>query len=148
MDHEHNMDMNMDMNIDMDNNALRTTLHGLECWTTAEFKKLGWMVLAKRNGNDYKISAYLKTLDELIKNLKARMEITQETDRKLNLHILKHNVWCLRSVAEVLLNSDMIPDICKKTKGSNKTHKSTKRQSTKRKSTKRQTISRSLSSLF
>jgi len=126
---------------------MHTTLHGFEKWSACMFKKFGWMVLAKREGKDYKVNDYIKTLDDLIKNLKARIDITQETDRKLNLHILHHNVWSLRCVAETLLKSDMIIDLLKKNKKLMKTHKSTKRHSSSQR-TKRSTLRRSSTSLF
>jgi len=131
--------------LEFEKDGMHTTLHGFEKWSACMFKKFGWMVLAKREGHDYKVSAYVKTLDDLIKNLKARIEITQETDRKLNLHILHHNVSNLRCVADTLLKGDMIIDLLKKSKKSMKTHKSTKRHSSQR--TKRSTLRRA-SSLF
>ena len=132
--------------LEFEKDGMHTTLHGFEKCSSEMFKKLGLMVLAKREGYDYKIIAYLKTLDDLITNLKARIEITQETDRKLNLHILKNNVWSLRCVAYTLLKSDMINDLLKKNKKSMKTHKSTKRHSSR--GSKRRTLRRSSTSIF
>jgi phage major head subunit gpT-like protein len=46
--------------------ANAATLHGLLDWHKALIEKLGWMVLAKGNGHDYKITNYKKSIDHFI----------------------------------------------------------------------------------
>lgn len=45
------------------------TMHSLQKWAQSAFEKLGWMVLAKERGHNYKIIHYKKELDHLIKEL-------------------------------------------------------------------------------
>ena len=64
------------------------TFHGLHHWHKAMFEKLGWMVLAKAKGMNYKISAYKKSMEELIKSIKHVSGEYQESDRKHDLNVL------------------------------------------------------------
>jgi len=49
------------------------TIHGLQRWCHSEFEKLGWMVLAKERGHNYKIVSYKKGLDHLVQALESTL---------------------------------------------------------------------------
>lgn len=71
------------------------TFHGLHCWYEAKFEKLGWMVLAKEKGYDYKISSYKQSLNDLRISIETALREFEENDRKRDLQILHDNVNCL-----------------------------------------------------
>ena len=78
------------------------TFHGLHHWHKEIFEKLGWMVLAKAKGMDYKISVYKKSIDHLIKSIKHVSAEYEEADRKHDLNVLLMQAECLKStVAEM-----------------------------------------------
>jgi hypothetical protein len=83
--------------------AFQATFHGYHSWSKAKFEKLGWMLLAKRDGHESKLKAYLDSLTNLCKDLKARIELTQEQDRKVDLMILLRNAEFLLDNAERIL---------------------------------------------
>ncbi len=45
------------------------TMKGIHHWHERTFEKLGWMVLAKAKGYDYKIETYKKSIDHLLKTI-------------------------------------------------------------------------------
>jgi hypothetical protein len=71
------------------------TFHGLHCWYEAKFEKLGWMVLAKEKGYDYKIESYKIGLEDLLKSIEHVMAEYEEEDRKHDLRVLHMNAKCL-----------------------------------------------------
>lgn len=71
------------------------TFHGLHCWYEAKFEKLGWMVLAKEKGYDYKIESYKMGLEDLLKSIEHVMAEYEEEDRKHDLRVLHMNAKCL-----------------------------------------------------
>lgn len=79
---------------------LMGTEHGLEKWHDAMFEKLGWMVLAKEKGLDYKISTYQKSLDRLIASIKHVSSEYESRNRKHDLHVLLLNTMCLKSFVD------------------------------------------------
>ena len=72
------------------------TYHDLHKWKEAEFEKLGWMVLAKAKGMNYKIDVYKKSIDHLIKSIKHVSAEYEEADRKHDLNVLLMQVECLK----------------------------------------------------
>ena len=72
------------------------TFHGLHNWHKAMFEKLGWMVLAKAKGLDYKIQAYKKTVDHLIQSIEHLMAEYRDADHIHDLNVLHMNAMCLQ----------------------------------------------------
>ena len=72
------------------------TFHGLHHWHKEMFEKLGWMVLAKAKGMNYKIDVYKKSIDHLIKSIKHVSAEYEEADRKHDLNVLLMQVECLK----------------------------------------------------
>jgi hypothetical protein len=64
------------------------------------FEKLGWMVLAKEEGLDYKISTYKKSLARLIASIKHVSSEYESADRKHDLHVLLLRVMCLKDFVD------------------------------------------------
>ena len=71
------------------------TMHKLNEWYTAEFEKLGWMVLAQSRGMIDKISMYKTSLNHLKKSLEHKLTHLKDTDKKQDVHIMLHNVKIL-----------------------------------------------------
>lgn len=74
-----------------------STFHGLNKWHNAKFEKLGWMVLAKAKGHDFKIIAYKKGIYHLIKSIEHVMDEYSDHDRKHDLHVLLMNAKVLEA---------------------------------------------------
>ena len=72
------------------------TFWALHEWTDAMFEKLGWMLLAKRDGYDEKIKAYLQSIDDLLEALNYKIEKMGDHDKKKDLKILRDDVEVLR----------------------------------------------------
>ena len=72
------------------------TFHGLHEWHKAKFEKLGWMLLAKAKGMNYKVDAYKKSIDRLIASIKHVSAEYKDPDRKHDLAVLLMNTECLR----------------------------------------------------
>lgn len=131
--------------------AFHATFHGFHMWSKCKYEALGWMLLAKRDGHTSKIKAYLDSLEHLCKDLKERIELTQEQDRKVDLAILLRNSEFLHEAAKRILDSSIVSTADKAaTKRVSSKHSSTKaaststmvtattkRMSSKKKSTKR-----------
>ena len=71
------------------------TMHGLQHWYQREFEKLGWMVLAKAKGYDFKIAAYKKALHHLKLSIEHVMAEYSDPDRRHDLAVLHMNLMCL-----------------------------------------------------
>lgn len=69
----------------------RATLHGLHKWYEAEFEKLGWMVLADKNGYKDKIVCYKSALMRLKDALETRLKMVKESDRAYDLKLMLKN---------------------------------------------------------
>jgi hypothetical protein len=59
------------------------------------FEKLGWMILAKRDGHMDKVLSYQNGVKRLRDALEEKIKKTHEKDRKDDLAILKNNVETL-----------------------------------------------------
>ena len=73
-----------------------STFHGLQCWYHAKFEKLGWMVLAKEKGYDYKVESYKISLIDLLQSIEYLMAEYEDTDRIHDLTVMFDNVKCLQ----------------------------------------------------
>jgi len=79
------------------------TYHGLHEWHKNMFEKLGWMILAKDNGYNSKIKAYLDGVNHLEKALIEKLENVKDEDRYEDIEILLHNVKILKKSANKIL---------------------------------------------
>ena len=73
-----------------------STMKGIHHWHIRTFEKLGWMVLAKAKGYDYKVEAYKKSIDHLLKTINHVEAEYENHNRKHDLNVLRMNVECLR----------------------------------------------------
>ena len=73
------------------------TYPGLVKWTVRAFEQLGWMVLAYKEGYGYKVTAYKKSLDHLVKCIEERHSIMQDADKRKDLEILLQKANVLRA---------------------------------------------------
>jgi len=89
------------------NEEHNATFYGLHKWETTMFEKLGWMVLAKNEGNTLKIKSYMDTIHRLKDMLMKKIDQVQEKDRKDDLKIL-HDDACIlwRAAAKLLGKPD------------------------------------------
>jgi hypothetical protein len=75
------------------------TFHALHEWHKKMFEELGWMVLLKAKGFDYKITVYKKGIDHLLKAIDHLMKEYEDHNRKHDLNVLRMNVMVLREFA-------------------------------------------------
>jgi predicted lipoprotein len=73
------------------------TFHGLHEWYEAMFEKLGWMVLAQAKGKNYKITAYKKSIANLIKSIEHVMTEYKDQNRVHDLNVLLMNTKVLQA---------------------------------------------------
>jgi len=71
------------------------TLHGVQCWYKHAFEKLGWMVIAKGKGNDYKIVDYKKELTHLMQTIKHLSTEYTNPDKLHDLNVMYMEVCYL-----------------------------------------------------
>ena len=67
----------------------------LNVWYKNDFEKLGWMILAKSNGDHMKVEAYKNSVKRLYYQLDCKIRTTKDHDRKQDLMIMLKNVKCL-----------------------------------------------------
>ena len=72
------------------------TCHGLHKWYVAMFEKLGWMILAQRNGWHDKVMTYKNSVQRLEEAIVEKHKHTKDADRKADLKIMLENVQCLK----------------------------------------------------
>ena len=71
------------------------TYDGVYNWYRAKFEKLGWMVLAKAKGDMYKVNAYKKGIQSLLRSITHLMKESADLDRQHDLLVLHMNTKCL-----------------------------------------------------
>jgi len=60
------------------------------------FEKLGWMILAKKNGNLDKVNAYMNSVNRLNSSIEHYLKYhAKDHDRKQDLNIMCDNVCVL-----------------------------------------------------
>ena len=69
---------------------------GLQAWHLAKVEKLGWMVMAKAKGYDYKVASYKKEIGALIDTIKHVMSEYRDPDRKHDLNVMLMNTIVLQ----------------------------------------------------
>lgn len=72
------------------------TCHGLHKWYVGMFEKLGWMILAQRNGWHDKVMTYKNSVQRLEEAIVEKHKHTKDADRKADLKIMLENVQCLK----------------------------------------------------
>lgn len=83
------------------------TFCGIHKWENSMFEKLGWMVLAKNEGNNLKIKSYFYSIHYLKSMIMKKMEEVHEKDRKDDLKILYDQACILwRAAVKILGNSN------------------------------------------
>jgi hypothetical protein len=75
--------------------ALASTFRGLQDWHKAMFEKLGYMVIAKAKGYDYKIAAYKKGLKHLKDSIEHVMREYTNANTKHDLKVLHMHLMVL-----------------------------------------------------
>ena len=121
----------MDIDLDLEAPALQNTLCDYQKWTNMMFKKLGWVLLAKHDNHNYIAPSYLEGLNTLVRDLKDRVEFTQEQDRKLDLMILHRKAVFLCDVAHKALKGNLVEKSIKHTKSRRSTRHSVKKTGTR-----------------
>ena len=76
------------------------TLCGLHQWYEAMFEKLGWMILANRNGWIDKVMTYKNSIHRLENAIEHRWKEVKDADTKKDLYIMLDNVQCLKKHVE------------------------------------------------
>lgn len=71
------------------------TCHGLHEWYVSMFEKLGWMLLAKRNGWNDKVATYKNSIHRLEEAVVHKHKHTKDMDRKRDLEIMLKNIHVL-----------------------------------------------------
>lgn len=71
------------------------TYHGLHKWYEAMFEKLGWMLLAKRDGYNTKLKSYKEGVMNLKEALEEKLASTRDQDRKEDIRLLHKNTLTL-----------------------------------------------------
>ena len=77
------------------------TFCGLSHWYKHAFEKLGWMILAKKNGMGEKVTTYKHSLDMLQHDIKTKIKTTRDPDRKADLKIMWDNLNILIEHAKI-----------------------------------------------
>ena len=72
------------------------TAHGLHEWYVSMFEKLGWMILANRNGWNDKVTTYKNSVHRLEEAIIFKHNHTKDADRKMDLKIMLENVKVLK----------------------------------------------------
>ena len=75
------------------------TFHGLHEWHVAMFEKLGWIVLSKAKGMEYKVVAYKKSVAQLLQSVEHVMTEYHDPDRIHDLKVLHMNLTALHHFA-------------------------------------------------
>ena len=79
---------------------LINTMRGLEGWFRIEHQKLGWMVLAKAKGMDYKVAAYKRAIEDLKKSIEHVMSEYKDTNRIHDLNVMLMEIQVLQDFVE------------------------------------------------
>ena len=74
---------------------LASTFRGLQDWHKVMFEKLGYMVIAKAKGYDYKIATYKKGLKHLKESIEHVMREYTNVNTKHDLKVLHMHLMVL-----------------------------------------------------
>lgn len=87
------------------------TLHSLHHWYAVLFEKFGWMLLARHQGEDLKIAAYVESTQRLSETIQHKIRITQSDDKRNDLKIMATNMVVLTSNLNMLMASQRRRDL-------------------------------------
>lgn len=73
-----------------------STTKSIHSWYVSLFEKLGWMILAKAKGYDYKVSAYKKSIQNLERTIQHVMSEYESMNRKHDLGVMLIHLYVLR----------------------------------------------------
>jgi hypothetical protein len=79
------------------------TFDGVQCWFKEKYEKLGWMVLAKAKGYDFKIKPYKMSIKHLLMTIEHLMNMYKDEDKLHDLKVLHMDTMLLRDTAEKIL---------------------------------------------
>jgi hypothetical protein len=82
-------------NVDTEHTEYEKTFDGLMNWYKKSFEKLGWMILAKKYGDDYKVDFYVKNMMDLRRHIRNKIKNTKSEDRLNDLMIMDRNLQAL-----------------------------------------------------
>ena len=71
------------------------TMAYINYWFKQVFEKLGWMVLAMKQGDNNKVIVYLESIVHLKDNIVLKISETQNVDTKQDLEIMRSNIETL-----------------------------------------------------
>lgn len=81
----------------------KCTMYGLQKWFKAKFEKLGWIVLAKEQGNTLRVRSYLQSINHLEDCLKDKIAAVHDEDSRDDLKIMLEHIDTLCCAANKLL---------------------------------------------
>lgn len=79
------------------------TFDGVECWFKEKYEKLGWMVLAKAKGYDFKIKPYKMSIKHLLMTIENLMTEYNDSDKLHDLKVLHMDTQVLMVTADKIL---------------------------------------------
>lgn len=82
------------------------TMAYINYWFKQVFEKLGWMVLAMKQGDNNKVIVYLESIVQLKDNIVLKISEVQDVDTKQDLEIMRANVETLIKFANKTLKPD------------------------------------------
>ena len=68
-------------------------------WYVSEFEDFGWMILAKHKGYGYKIAAYKKSIENLLRTIDHLLGEYESEDSKHDLRVIRMHVVLLKESA-------------------------------------------------
>jgi hypothetical protein len=79
------------------------TFHSVQKWHKHMISELGWMVILKAKGYGYKVTAYKKSIDNLLKTIDHISTEYEDKNKKHDLNVLRMNIEVLKEAANTLL---------------------------------------------
>lgn len=84
------------------------TLYSLNKWYKRVFEKLGWIVLAAKDGKQNKLKNYKAQIQHLKEALTQKLTVLEENDRKRDIEILLTDVKHLEAFLNEHFKSDLV----------------------------------------
>jgi len=76
------------------------TMPALNHWYKSLAEKLGWIVLSKAKGLDYKVGIYKKSIDHFLRSAKHLKSEYENHNRKHDINIMIMNIEVLKEFVE------------------------------------------------
>jgi hypothetical protein len=83
--------------------ATPITMHDAQRWNGKMYKKLGFMALMKSQGKMHKVVSYLKSIEDLIASINARMAGIKDAEKLRDLNTTLDRAKLLKDFATKLL---------------------------------------------